>query len=173
MKRLLILRHAKAEPGMGVDDFDRALTAGGREDARVLGAWLLARGWTPQATLHSSARRTAETAQIVAAEWPATIEVRGEVGLYNATAAMLIALARRTPGDVDLLLIVGHNPGMSDMAHQLAGSGDETDRLRLAGKFPTCGLAALDFAVDDWADIGPRRGRLAAFVTPADLGLRG
>ena len=173
MKRLLILRHAKAEPGIGVDDFDRALTAGGREDARALGDWMRAQGWTPQAILYSSARRTAETADIVAAVGPAPFWTRGEIGLYNATAPMLIAMIRQTPADVDVLLIVGHNPGMGDIAHQLAGSGDETDRLRIASKFPTCGLAALDFAADDWADIGPRKGRLTALVTPADLGRRG
>ena len=173
MKRLLILRHAKAEPGLGVDDFDRALTESGRKDARALGDWMRARGWAPQATLHSSARRTTETAEIIAADWLPAASAQSEVGLYNATAPMLIAMARQTPAAVDVLLIVGHNPGMGDMAHQLTGSGADDDRLRMAGKFPTCGLAALDFAADDWADIGPRKGRLAAFVTPADLGLRG
>lgn len=173
MKRLLILRHAKAEAGLGADDFHRALTDGGREDARHVGDWVAANGWIPDAVVHSSARRTTQTAEVAAARWPKSPPLRGEPGLYNASAPALLAVTRDQPAETETLMIVGHNPSIGEIANALAGSGDEFDRLRMAGKYPTSALAVLEFDLGSWAQIGPRGGRLAAYVTPTDLGLRG
>jgi phosphohistidine phosphatase len=63
-------------------------------------------------------------------------------------------------------MLVGHNPGMHELALALAGSGDAAGRKALADNLPTSALAVLDFAVDDWAEVAFRRGRLALFVTP-------
>lgn len=69
--------------------------------------------------------------------------------------------------DPKRLMLVGHNPGMHEMALMLAGSGDEGrhqgDRRR---NLPTSGLAVLDFDIDDWTDVAFRRGKLALFVSP-------
>ena len=64
------------------------------------------------------------------------------------------------------VMVVGHNPGMHELALALAGSGDAAGRKALADNLPTSGLAMFDFAVDDWADVAFRRGRLVLFVSP-------
>ena len=66
-------------------------------------------------------------------------------------------------------LVVGHNPGMGDVANLLAGEGPASERLRLASKFPTASLAVIAFDRPDWSDLRAGAGRLEKFVTPADL----
>jgi len=63
-------------------------------------------------------------------------------------------------------MLVGHNPGMHELALALAGSGDAAARKALADNLPTAGLAVFDFATNDWTDVAFRRGRLVLFVTP-------
>ena len=68
--------------------------------------------------------------------------------------------------DPKRLMVVGHNPGMHELALALAGSGDDAGRKALADNLPTSGLAVFDFAVDSWDDVAFRRGRLVQFVSP-------
>ena len=68
--------------------------------------------------------------------------------------------------DPKRLMLVGHNPGMHELALALAGSGDAAARKALADNLPTAGLAVFDFATNDWTDVAFRRGRLVLFVTP-------
>ena len=68
--------------------------------------------------------------------------------------------------DPKRLMLVGHNPGMHELALALAGSGDAASRKSLTDNLPTSGLAVLDFAIDDWNDVAFRRGRLVQFVSP-------
>ena len=65
-----------------------------------------------------------------------------------------------------ILLLVGHNPGMHELALALAGSGDPAGRQALADNLPTSGLAIFDFEIDDWTGVAFRRGRLVQFVSP-------
>ena len=62
--------------------------------------------------------------------------------------------------------MVGHNPGMHELALMLAGSGDKVARKALEDNLPTSGLAVLDFEIDDWTDVAFRRGRLVLFTSP-------
>ena len=68
------------------------------------------------------------------------------------------------------LLVVGHNPGLHDLAVMLIASGDVQARERLREKLPTSGLVIIDFAFDDWGKLHPQCGRLERFVTPKSLG---
>jgi phosphohistidine phosphatase len=63
-------------------------------------------------------------------------------------------------------MLVGHNPGIHELALALAGSGDPAGRNALAHNLPTSGLAVFDFAIDDWSEVAFRRGRLVLFVSP-------
>jgi phosphohistidine phosphatase len=65
--------------------------------------------------------------------------------------------------------MVGHNPGLGELAALLIASGEVEARQRLIEKFPTAGLAVIDFALDDWAKLHPRAGRLDRFVVPRTL----
>ena len=67
------------------------------------------------------------------------------------------------------LLLVGHNPGLAELASLLMASGDVETRQRLIEKFPTAALAVIDFALDDWGKLHPKAGRLDRFVVPRAL----
>jgi phosphohistidine phosphatase len=174
MRRLLLLRHAKAaQPSLGGRDYERALTGRGREDARRIGDLLAVRGLVPDLVIYSSAERTRETAEIVATNWPKRVKAVAERGLYEATRQSMLLRIRAAPDGAGVTLIVGHNPSIGELAVQLAGGGAREDRSRMADAFPTCGLAVLDFPTEHWANVAPHAARLVRFVTPADLELRG
>ena len=87
--------------------------------------------------------------------------------LYGADVSHLIeAIHEASEADPQRLMLVGHNPGMHELAIALAGHGDHAGRAALADNLPTAGLAIFDFEVDDWTNVGLRRGRLAVFVSP-------
>ncbi len=91
-----------------------------------------------------------------------------ENALYEATRFLILGRLRDIPASASALLVVGHNPGMADVANLLTGEGASADRLRLASKFPTCALAVIAFDRPDWSELAPRTGRLEAFITPHD-----
>ena len=76
----------------------------------------------------------------------------------------------RETGDVPTLLVVGHNPGLHDLARQLIGSGDVEARESLNEKLPTSGLVVIDLAFDDWSKLHDSAGRLERFVSPRLIG---
>ena len=166
---LLLLRHAKAEPGGQGSDFERVLTGRGEDDARRLGRHLRENGPAAQRALVSSAARTRRTFAIVAAELgEAAPAADYDDRLFEAMAADVLAAVRRVDG-VECLMVVGHNPAIAELAASLAGDGDLTLRQSLAGRFPPGSLAVLDFAGEDWRDVRAGAGRLQALVLPEDL----
>jgi len=169
MRRLFLIRHAKAEPSVGRDDYERALTERGREDARRVAEVLAARDMLPDILIHSGALRTKQTAEIFASEWPRRVELREAPALYDATLDTLFDCARALSDSCANVGLVGHNPGIEELAVSLAGSGVYSELRRMAAKFPTCAVAALDFSVDAWDDIELKTALLALFVTPAEL----
>ena len=169
MRRLFLIRHAKAEPSIGREDHGRRLTDRGRADARRVGAALAARRMLPDLLVHSGAERAKETAQILAAEWPRRVALIEDAGLYDASEAMLLARARALGDAHKHVGLVGHNPGLGELATALAGSGAHAEIRRLAAKYPTGSVAALDFSVPRWEDIEPNSGMLALYLTPAEL----
>ncbi len=87
--------------------------------------------------------------------------------IYGADPAQLLeAVHAAVATDPKVLMLVGHNPGMHELALMLAGSGDAAGRKELGDNLPTSGLAIFDFEIDDWSDVAFRRGRLAKFVSP-------
>jgi phosphohistidine phosphatase len=169
MRRLFLVRHAKAEPSVGRDDYERKLTDRGRTEARRVAAALAARRMLPDVLIHSGAARAKETAEIFAAEWPRRVELREEAVLYDATQATLFARARALPNDHARVGLVGHNPGLGELATALTGSGAQPELRRLAAKYPTSAVAVLDFSARRWADIEPNAAMLALYLTPAEL----
>jgi phosphohistidine phosphatase len=155
MKRLYVLRHAKSswdDPDLA--DHDRPLSGRGRRAADAIGRHLRAEGIEPELVLCSSSTRTRETLARIGLR---TAEVERE--LYGASANELIARLRELPPSIESVLVIGHNPGMHELA--LALSGEPGD------KYPTGALATID--VDDWSTIVPGSGRLIDFVRPREL----
>jgi len=171
-RRLVLLRHAKsAWPDL--PDHERPLAKRGRRDAPAVGSWLREMGCMPDRVLCSTARRTRETWRLMApglgADPPA---MSYEDRVYEAHCETLLDLARQTEPTASCLLIIGHNPGIQDLALMLASTpdgGTEADLLqRATARFPTAAVAVLAFA-GAWSRLGAGRARLISFVTPSDL----
>ena len=174
-KTLLLLRHAKSSwSDPTLDDFERPLNPRGRTAAPRMGAFLHKRSLVPELTLCSAARRAVETWSLADATLTASgrspVPTKHLRSLYLAAPSRILTALRRTPDEIERLLVVGHNPGMAHLALSLAGAGSDPESLhRLQAKFPTASLAVLGFAVEHWRDAGPASGRLVCFVAPKDL----
>ena len=171
MRRLMLLRHAKTEnDAPSGRDLDRRLDNRGRQDAADIGGWIGRHPPFPDSVLVSHAIRAHQTWEIA---WEAMKDLAPEPQvelvpeLYGADPAQLLQIIRAaSETDPRRLMLVGHNPGMHELALVLAGSGDAAGRKALADNLPTSGLAIFDFAIDDWTDVAFRRGRLELFVSP-------
>ena len=170
MKTLFLLRHAKSSWSQpGLSDHERPLDTRGQRAATLMGSYLAQRGARPAMILCSSARRARETLDRVLPQLDPAPLVHVEEEIYLASPGKLLArLAGVDPGVRDLL-VIGHNPGLQDLAEGLAGSGDAQLLRRLRQKFPTAALAALRFEVAGWNELGPGDGLLCDFATPKDL----
>ena len=82
---------------------------------------------------------------------------------------MLLARTRALPNTRQRVGLVGHNPGLGELATALTGSGAEPEMRRLAAKYPTGAVAALDFSVRRWEDVERNSAMLALYLTPAEL----
>lgn len=172
MRRLMLLRHAKTESDAPSGrDRDRRLDQRGRRDAAEIGTWIAHHPPFPDCVLVSPAVRAKETWDIA---WEAMkdrvdapqVELVPE--LYGADSADLLDAIRTAtiPADPKRLMLVGHNPGMHELALMLIGSGDKAARKALEDNLPTAGLAIFDFKIKDWTDAAFRRGHLELFVSP-------
>ena len=170
MRRLMLLRHAKSDwTAPGARDHDRTLNPRGREAASKMGAYMARHALVPDLIVASSATRVTETLDLVVPAFEKPPKIVSDRQLYEADAASLIAFIKETPREAHSLLLVGHNPGLGELASMLIAAGDVETRQRLLEKFPTGGLAVIDFAVDDWTKIHRRGGRLDRFVVPRAL----
>jgi len=168
MKRLFLLRHAKAQPADGgCEDFDRTLMLGGMQDAAAMARHLRKSDYQIELILCSSSARTTQTAELVLQELQSEIDYRDN--LYLAEPAKILAAVRGAPAQVTNLMVVGHNPGLEATATLLAREPVRAKERAREEKFPTCALAILDFDVGRWRDIGQSGGKLKDFVRPKDL----
>jgi phosphohistidine phosphatase len=166
MRRLMLLRHAKTERAQpGERDRDRKLTKRGRNDAPMIGAYMAHHDLVPDLALVSPATRAQETWTLLADCFAKTPKTVSEERIYNADPQKLIDVLAETEGAKSLVL-VGHNPGLHDLAAQLIASGDVEARERIAEGLPTSGLIVIDLAFDDWSRLHPHSGRLERFVSP-------
>ncbi|WP_457192227.1 SixA phosphatase family protein [Nocardioides sp. P5_E3] len=163
-RRLVVMRHAKAEHSASADHV-RALAERGLGDAEAVGRWMRDHGVEPDAALVSDALRTQQTWQQVAAGagWDEGIVVFSEA-LYAAGTDSAFDLLREVAGDVRTLVVIGHNPTMGSLAELVDdGEGDsEATTAMVTRGFPTSAVAVFTFD-GAWADLGPGTARLDAF----------
>ena len=172
MRRLMLLRHAKAEKGApGARDFDRALAPRGHDDARMLGVYMAHHALMPDLVIASGAARVAQTWEAVKAALKPAPQLRVEEQLYNAEAGRILKLVQEVDAKVHTLLVIGHNPGMHELGRLLIASGDVDAREQLGENLPTSGLLVIDIALDDWRRLHAHCGRLDRFISPRLLGL--
>lgn len=170
MLRLWLLRHAKsAWDDPGLDDFARSLSPRGRKACRRIARHMTERGIQPDLVLCSPATRTRQTWERLEKRLAPEAKVRFEPSLYLADPAALLALIRTVPNACREMLLIGHNPGLEELAQHLAGTAAGDALPRLSEKYPTGALAELCFTARTWGQVAPDGGFLASFVTPNQL----
>lgn len=151
-RRLVLLRHAKAEPAGGGSDEVRALSPRGRRQCASVGARLAASDLLPELVLVSAAVRTTQTWEAVAAALgdvpDAEVVISDE--LYGARVTDVVNLIREVDDRVRTLLVVGHEPTMSATAAFLGGTGTPTHLAQVRTGLSTGSYAVLD-ADHGWA----------------------
>lgn len=162
-RRLVIVRHAKAQP-TAPTDHERDLVAAGRAAAEEAGRWLRGQGIDPGAALVSDAVRARETWLHLTLGGGWDVEAELSPALYAAGPDSALDLLRETAPDVTTLVVVGHNPTMAYVAELLDdgdGDGDATTEMLVAG-FPPAALAVFEVA-GGWTGLEPGGGRLTGF----------
>lgn len=163
MKTLVLMRHGKAEGSAPSGrDFDRALSAKGREQVKVVSAWLKEQGILPDSIISSSAFRTQETARGIATGLgivPETIDWRKD--LYLASPSVYAACLLEAPNACNTLMIVGHNNGISEWARELLFGFYE--------ELPTAGVLVLQSETPDWASWFSFNTRFVTYQIPKRL----
>jgi phosphohistidine phosphatase len=173
MKTVYLLRHAKSDWGdPEVKDHDRPLNERGREAAPRIGAYIKSKRYKPEAILCSTARRTVETCDLIK-EALGDATVRYEETLYLAEQRHLIERLKWLDDGLKSAMLIGHNPGMEQLANMLPRgpetAAEEKLHRRMREKFSTCALAVIKLPIKAWREVKPGIGTLADFVRPRDL----
>ncbi|MEU3481777.1 histidine phosphatase family protein [Streptomyces sp. NPDC033753] len=168
--RLVLVRHAKAvRKDRRIDDFDRELTKRGRDDAPRTGHWLAESGPRPDFVLCSPSRRTRQTWRLAAPALDDPPPVVYDMRLYKSPPSKLVSvlaeLAER-PG-LRAGVLVGHNPGIHELAAGLCGSGPPDLLQRVRAGFPTSGVVVIEVP-GGWERLSPGSGRVIACWSPGD-----
>lgn len=167
-RRLILLRHAKSDRPAGVRDLDRPLNPRGRRAAPLVGTYMAGEDLRPNHVLVSPSQRTRETWDAVAESLDnPPFEIAEDI--YEAPVESLLAVIRSAPDEAGTLLVIGHNPGLQDLATHLVGDGPKDLCRLLSAEFPTATLAVIDLPIDAWAGIDAGTGRLERFVRPRDI----
>lgn len=170
MKQLILLRHAKAAPADQGGDHKRPLAEKGRAACPLIGAKLKSLGLKPEVVLVSSALRTRETYGLVA-EAAGLKAAEFEDELYLASTLVLLRRLKKVPPRTNSVLVIGHNPGLADLARKLSDPG-ESDAGMLAkakAKFPPGSCAVLNVLVP-WSELQDGDAGLTEFFMPSELG---
>lgn len=172
MRQLLLLRHAKSNwDEVGRPDHERSLNARGRAAAARMAGAFRRLHLSPELVLVSSSRRTQETLRALEPFGDSTL-VDTLDSLYLASAERMLELLRATPETVRSVLLIGHNPGLQNLALGLVGAAGMArggaEAQRLAEGYPTCALS--EFAIaGPWWSLDAGGGRLVRFLAPSDL----
>ncbi|GAB4535688.1 MAG: histidine phosphatase family protein [Roseibium sp.] len=168
--RLLLLRHAKSDwDNPGLDDIDRPLNSRGKAASIRMGRYLVDNALVPNQILCSTARRSRETLSRILPCLPHEAQIHLLLDLYQQSEDDYLPLVRKHGGRAPNLLVIGHNPATEDTAATLTGTGDSAAIESLKEKYPTAGLAVLDFDIAEWSELQPGTGHLERFVRPRDL----
>ena len=169
-KELFVVRHAKSSwEDPGLSDHDRPLAPRGQKSVKLLADHLRANEIRPEQVICSSSRRTRETLAGIELDTECLIEAE----LYGASGHDVLERLRRVPDRLDSVMVIGHNPAMQMLVLQLATSNgslpEGSDVARVQRKFPTGGLATLEFDCS-WRELTSGSARLTSFVRPKQLG---
>ncbi len=163
MHQLFLLRHAKAEPaGQASADHDRALSPAGWRAATATGRAMRHLGLVPDVVLVSSSTRTQQTLEALNL-WDEQPNIETMPGLYMASAPVMFEMIRRLAETMRSVMIIGHNPGLHELALNLASTTRNTHTDRLIEDFPTAALAEF-FVTTAWQRLAPANLALTRFL---------
>ena len=165
MSGLFLLRHAKAVAQHADGDRARGLTDGGRDAARAIAAAIVERRIAPSLVLCSDSARTRETLEIVLPALKPRPEILYEEALYLADAKQMLQRLRRVAEDVRSVMLVGHNPGLQELAVMLSDQPTGPLMARLTQDFPTAGLVRFEVNLP-WPVLERGGARLMAILVP-------
>jgi phosphohistidine phosphatase len=164
---LYLLRHAKSSwDDASLDDRDRPLAPRGRKAAKRMREHLQAERIRPELVLCSPAVRARETLERVAPALGARTRIEIDESLYGASAEALAARLRLVPDEVRSTMLIGHNPGIHDLALTLAARGKPLRRIY--EKLPTCSLVTLELP-GPWSGLAAGQAEVTGFVAPRML----
>jgi phosphohistidine phosphatase len=160
MKALTLLRHAKSSwKDPALTDFERPLNKRGKQNAPLMGQRLARRGTSPEMIIVSPAKRTRKTAELVAFELGYDEDaIRLDPEIYAAGLPTLMGVVSGLADAWQDVMLVGHNPGLTELANSLAS--------RQIENIVTCGVVKLELGVASWRDVGPDCGRLLYYDFP-------
>lgn len=164
-KQLVLIRHAKSAYPVGVGDHERPLNERGVRDGTAVGRWLAKSGLMNLkiSVVVSSARRTQETWALITGKGIDVI-ARTEPSLYEASQQSILEVIRATSSEVEVLVIIAHNPGLEDVALTIATNRESSSYLLLTEKYPTSGVTV--FEVVDWSTLAADSALLTEFSVP-------
>ena len=170
MLTLSLLRHAKSSwSNPTLPDRERPLDTRGVTDAPLMGKAIAERGIDPELVLCSSARRTRDTLELVLPELRVEPKVVYVDALYHASPEEMLEMLRGIQPGANRVMLVGHNPEIQAFALDLVGAGPKHFRNRLRTKYPTAGLAVINFVSGLWKSVSVNSGMLNLFLSPKDL----
>jgi phosphohistidine phosphatase len=174
VKTVYLFRHAKSDWAEGgLKDHERPLSERGRTAAPQMAAYMKSKKFKPDVILCSTARRTVETYDALKEVLGDAIPVRFEDTIYLAEPNKLVERLKWLEDDVKAAMIIGHNPGIAQLAAYLTRSPEDADEeklhKRMRDKFATAALAVIKVPIKVWADLKAGAGRLADFMRPKDL----
>jgi phosphohistidine phosphatase len=158
MKKLLLIRHAKATHESGYADFERPLTDKGFKQCELMASRLIAEGIKPDAIVASPALRTLATAGAFMQIMGLSTAISNK-DIYDASESALLKVIYELPNDKDFIALVGHNPSISQVLYYLSGAIKDV---------PPCSVALIEFDLDTWAEIYEQTGKLTFYSTPKE-----
>ena len=162
LRRLIVMRHAKAEP-VAAADHERRLTARGVRDAAEAGEWARSADVLPDHAFVSGAARAHETWSAFSAAADLDVVPQLEEALYAAGPDGALEILRTAPADARTVMVVGHNPTMAHLVHLLDDGGADPEVFAaVSADFPTCAVAVLEVA-GEWRDLDLAGARIVAF----------
>ena len=160
MKTLTLVRHAKSSwKHTGISDRERPLNARGKRDAPDMGARIQRHGIRPSLIVSSPAKRAWQTARIVAREIDYPLEfLQREESLYLASLDQLLDVVASQDNGFNHLMVVGHNPGLTDFANFLSPG--------LTNNLQTAAVVSVEIDRDDWMLYERPKTRLLVYDYP-------
>lgn len=169
LRRLYILRHAKADWPQGMDDKQRPLSAEGRREAQALAAAMHRCGYHPEIALSSPAKRTRETCAIVYDGDNVVYEDK----LYLATTGILFERLQEVDDKFNSILLVGHNPGIHGLVQLLVDEGKPAHLTQILAGYRAGCLSVIDCECAVWQDLLPMGHKLADLLVGEELARAG